>query len=95
MCYLRYLCLLAYSGVQHILCFVFLCHVYPMLPVSLVCSFLIVPSVFSNVCYPHSLQVKDLFYRFLKRLDILKPLQMSKCVTLTQLCLLSSSSSKL
>ena len=30
-------------------CFVFLRLVYPMLPVSLVCTFLIVPSVFSNV----------------------------------------------
>ena len=29
--------------------FVILGHVYPMLPVSLDCSFLIVPSVFSNV----------------------------------------------
>ena len=30
-------------------CFLFLHHVYPMLPVSLDCSFLICPSVFSNV----------------------------------------------
>jgi len=48
-----YLCLLTYSGVQHILCFafvfVFLRRVYPMLPVSLDCSFMIAPSVFSNV----------------------------------------------
>ena len=39
-----------YSGVQHILCcvcFVFLPLVYPMLPVSLDCSFLIAPSQFS------------------------------------------------
>ena len=36
MFYLRYLCLLAYSGVQHILCCVFLRHVFSMLPVSLV-----------------------------------------------------------
>ena len=67
--YLRYLCLLAYSGVQHILCcvfvlfFVILCSlccqflcvfrhlVYPMLPVSLDCPFLIVPSVFSIVYF--------------------------------------------
>ena len=38
MSYLRYLCLLKHSGVQHIVlcfCFVFLCLVYPMLPVSL------------------------------------------------------------
>ena len=52
MSYLRYLCLYAYSGVQHILfcvlcfCFVFLRLV---LPVSLDCPFLIVPSLFSNV----------------------------------------------
>jgi hypothetical protein len=49
MLYLRYLCLFAYNGVQRILCFVFLRLVYPMLPVSLDCQFLIVPSVFSNV----------------------------------------------
>jgi len=52
MFYLRYLCLFVYSGVQHILlcfCFVGLRLVYPMLPVSLDCSFLIAPSVFSNV----------------------------------------------
>jgi len=35
MSYLRYLCLFAYSGVQHILYFVFFCLVYPMLTVSL------------------------------------------------------------
>jgi hypothetical protein len=45
----RYLCLFADSGVQHILCCVFLCLVYPMLPVSLDCSFLIARLVFSNV----------------------------------------------
>jgi hypothetical protein len=41
MSYLRYLCLLAYSGVQHILHCVFVClHlVYPMLPVFLDCLF--------------------------------------------------------
>ena len=53
MFYLRYLCLLANSGVQHILCCVFvLCFlrlVYPMLLVSADCPFLIAPSVFSNV----------------------------------------------
>ena len=55
MSYLRYLCLFAYCGVQHILCCIFvlfyfvLCLVYPMLPVSLDCPFLIAPSVFSNV----------------------------------------------
>jgi hypothetical protein len=41
-----------YSGVQHIMCcfcFVFIRLVYPMLPVSLDCPFLIVPSVFSDV----------------------------------------------
>jgi hypothetical protein len=55
MSYLRYLCLFAYSGVQHILCCVFilfvfvLCLVYAMLPVSLNCPFLITPSVFSDI----------------------------------------------
>jgi hypothetical protein len=44
MSYLRYLCLLAYSGVQHIvLCCVYLGLVYPMLPVSLDFPFLIAP----------------------------------------------------
>ena len=52
MSYLRYLCLFSYSGVQHILCcfcFIYLDLVYPMLPVSLDCPYLIAPSVFSNV----------------------------------------------
>ena len=86
MSFLRYLCLFAYSSVQHILCcvfalfFVVLCTLccqflwivhfwlpfryfltfiylmYPMLPVSLDCPFLIAPSVFSNVylsCIPY------------------------------------------
>ena len=44
MSYFRYLCLFVYSGVQHMSCLV-----YPMLPVSLDCPFLIDPSVFSNV----------------------------------------------
>jgi hypothetical protein len=35
--YLRYLCLFACDGVQHILCCVFLHLVFPMLPVSLDC----------------------------------------------------------
>ena len=48
---LPYLYLCKDSGVQHILCFSFVClHlVYVMLPVSLDCSFLIAPSVFSSV----------------------------------------------
>ena len=46
MSYLRYLCLFAYSGVQHIMCCVFSSS---MLPVSLDCPILIAPSVFSNV----------------------------------------------
>ena len=51
MSYLRYLYLFTYNDVQHILCcvFCFVClRLYPMLPVSLDCPFLIVPSVFSN-----------------------------------------------
>ena len=61
MSYLRYLCLFAYSGIQHILCcgfvlFVFvLCLVFTMLPVSMDCPFLIAPSVFSNVSFKFNL----------------------------------------
>ena len=46
--YLRYLCVLAYSGVQHILCCVFVLFVF-VLPFSLDCPFLFASSVFSNV----------------------------------------------
>ena len=53
MSYLRYLCLLAHSGVQHILvlcfCVVFLRLVLPVLPVFLDGPILIAASVFSNV----------------------------------------------
>jgi hypothetical protein len=62
--YLYYLCLLTYSGVQLISCYVFvlfvfaLCIVYPMLSVSLGCSCLIALSVFSNV------YLFDFFKRF-------------------------------
>jgi hypothetical protein len=42
-------CLFEHSGVQHILCFVCLRLVYPMLAVSLDCPFLIATSVFSNI----------------------------------------------
>jgi hypothetical protein len=53
MSYLRYLCLFAHSGVQHIFSCVFCCVllriVYPVLPGSLDCPFLIAPSVFSKV----------------------------------------------
>ena len=44
-----------YSGVPHIVlcvCFVFRRLVYTMMPFSLDCSFLIAPSVFSNVYLP-------------------------------------------
>jgi hypothetical protein len=52
MSYLRYLCLFAYSGVEHILCCDFVLFyrpVYPMLPVPLGSPFLMAPSVFSSV----------------------------------------------
>jgi hypothetical protein len=49
MSWLRYMCLLAHSGVQCILCFVFLRFVYPMLPYSLDCQLLIASLVFYNV----------------------------------------------
>ena len=47
MSYLRYLGLLAHSGVQHTLWY--FCIVYAMLPASLDCPFLIALSGFSNV----------------------------------------------
>jgi len=47
--YLRCLCLFAHSGIQHILCCIFLRIVFTVLPGSLDCHFLIAPSVFSNV----------------------------------------------
>ena len=54
MSFLRYVCVFAQSGVQHILCCVFLflfalCFVYPMLPVSLDYPLFIAPSVFSDL----------------------------------------------
>ena len=49
MSYLRYLCLVLHSGVQHILCCVFVLFFFALLPVSQDCLFLTAPSVFSNV----------------------------------------------
>jgi hypothetical protein len=49
MSYLRYLCLFAYGCVQPILCCFFRRPVYPMLPDSLDCPFLISPSLLPNV----------------------------------------------
>jgi hypothetical protein len=53
MSYLRFVLFVVHSGFQHILgcvfCFVFLCLVYHMLPVSADCPFFIAPSVFFNV----------------------------------------------
>ena len=51
MSYLWYLCLRTHSGVQHIVCCVFLRHVCHMLPVSLDCSFFVASSVFSMFIY--------------------------------------------
>jgi len=48
MSYLRYLCLLAHSGVQHILRCVFVLFFFVLLSEYLNCPFLIVPSVFLN-----------------------------------------------
>ena len=51
MSYLSYLCLFAYSGVEHILCCVVLRLVYHMMPLSQNCPFFIPPSVFSNAYF--------------------------------------------
>ena len=53
MSYLFNVCLFAWCPTHIVLCFCFVCFrlVYPMLPVSPDCPFLIVPSVFSNVYF--------------------------------------------
>ena len=51
MSYLLYFCLFAYSGIQHILCCIFVWFFFVMLPVSLDCPFLIASLVFSNVYF--------------------------------------------
>ena len=50
MSYLRYLCLFAHSGVQCILCYVFVLFFFVYVASFSRLSFLIAPSVFSNVC---------------------------------------------
>ena len=57
MSYLRYLCLLAYSGIVLCFCFVFVRLVYPMLPVSLDCSFFIASSIFSSVYLKEQIKI--------------------------------------
>ena len=74
---LRYLCLFAHSGVQHILCYVFvlvvsvLCLVYPVLPISLDCSFLIAPSVYlyHNIIHHNTLQVQTVIDQNAREMD--------------------------
>ena len=51
MSYLRYLCLFSHSGVQHILCCVFVLFFFVLLPVSLDCQYLTTPLVFLVVYY--------------------------------------------
>ena len=53
MSYLRYFSLLVHSGVQHILCCVFVLFFFLLLPISLDCPFLIAPLVFSHVLRNH------------------------------------------
>jgi len=55
--YLRYLCLLVYSGIVLYFCFVFVRLVYPMLPVSLDCSFFIASSIFSSVYLKEQIKI--------------------------------------
>ena len=49
MSYLRYLWLFAYNDIQYLLSFVCLRLMYPMLPISLDCSFVIALLLFSNI----------------------------------------------
>jgi hypothetical protein len=67
MSYLSYLCFFVYRSDQHILCCVFrlfvcLHFVYPMLPVSMDCPFLIAPLVFSNVYFVYIHLVVNICY---------------------------------
>ena len=63
--YLRYLCLFLHSGVQHILCCIFVLLSSSMLPVSLDCPFLIAPSVFCNVNLNQTLyKIKGYVYMY-------------------------------
>ena len=57
MSYLPYLYLFAHSGVQHILCCVFVSFFFILLQASLDCPFLIAPSVFSNVYLLYSMTI--------------------------------------
>jgi hypothetical protein len=59
MSYLRYLCLLTYSGVLHTLCCAFCCLVSPTLPVSLDCPILLAPSVFSNIYFEQETTIRS------------------------------------
>jgi len=51
-----FICLRSHCGVRHMLCFVLFRLVYPMLPVSLDCPFLIAHLLFSDVYYLRILQ---------------------------------------
>ena len=52
----------AHSGVQHILCCVFLCIVYLILPVSLDFPYLIAPSVLSSVYFQNDIVFQNVFW---------------------------------
>ena len=66
MSYLHYLCVFAYSGVQHIVScyFVLFVYVYHMLPISLDCLFLIATLVLSNVYAMKHLKTNMYSYLF-------------------------------
>jgi hypothetical protein len=59
---LRYLCLFVPSGVQHILCFVFVFVFFVLLPVSLDFSFLIAPVNLASVCLTREAMTCDLLH---------------------------------
>ena len=65
MSYLRYVCLFAHSGVQHILCLFLFCFSSSCVPYvasfSYLCFFLIAPSVLSVVYFDVALEIPLLF----------------------------------
>ena len=79
MSYLRYLSLLTYSGVQHILCCsfggvfcLFVCHrfVYSMMPVSLDCPFIEHPILEYKLYYSFVLDTADIFFPLHARVSL-------------------------
>ena len=69
MSYLRYSCMFAHSGVQHILCCVFVLFFFVVLPVSLDCPFLIAAWIF---IYNSIFQIQNFIVQFVTIMQIIQ-----------------------